>query len=1029
MDPKHISRKQQSEEGRTELALYCIKDTELPLQIYDATARVPTLVENAAQIGLQTQHVLDRGVQSWVFSKLLRKGKCGSGPHFLYYVFPYDPQRFSANASSRKENYEGGKVMDPISGYYEDPTAVLDFSSLYPSIMQAHNLCPSTLVDQETIRRNGFVRGRDVHNVHKGGEFWFLDTRIRHGLLPQLLDDLLGARARTKRAMKREKDPWRRAMLNARQLSIKVVANSTYGFMGAEMGILPCKPVAATVTARGREMIMTTKDAIEKRFQRSKGWVCDSQVVYGDSVSGDTPIIVRDTNTGCVFVSRIDEFVTSSSTWIAYGSCGKEQVLIDGIEVWQDGGFTPITRIIRHARGTHQKLVRVLTHTGLVDCTEDHSLLRPNGDCARPRDVDVGTKLLHTSDDSMLISSFESNDCGNIGENEAFAMGLFVADGSCGVYGRGKDIKHTWCINNADHALLERAARCLTFKTKILETMHSSGVYKLIPVGNHVDPTLRYRALFYNAHREKRIPPIILHAPLTIVRSFFDGMYAGDGDRQERMRQKICRIDQKGKEICTGLWILGRRLGWKVSINDRVDKPAVFRLTFSTSSKGFRRAPTKIKKMRLLETSPDTQYVYDLETSSHHFHVGPGNLVVHNTDSVMVRMYNPVPRLPMTTQTAVVLGHIMAKYATTMFPAPNELEMEKIFERWILLTKKRYVACAVEGTPISDLQPVLDECANALIQERDDGGGEVKIPEIDAWSSGANLGKASLTVKGVACVRRDAPALVVRIMNHVIDLVLMQGKPEEAIEYSKQELRRTKLGEVPLEELIVSKQLSKPVEDYVARAPHVCLAERMAIRQRGGDMLEAPIAGDRVPYIIVYTPPVAVKGKPKVGDMAEHPEYAKRMGLRPNGSWYVDHQLRNPLKQIMDPVVQSMGEDRDVEELFTGDHMRSVRIRDSLEQLKANEHAKGKSKSAWRGFWCMQKCPKCKAVMTGDKCTYCTADTPSSKPRKQTKRKRKRKEHDLMECGKFVRMASCKKCKAPITDANANGECVACSKN
>jgi DNA polymerase delta subunit 1 len=44
------------------------------------------------------------------------------------------------------EKFEGAIVIDPKRGFYEDPIATLDFASLYPSIMMAHNLCYTSLV-------------------------------------------------------------------------------------------------------------------------------------------------------------------------------------------------------------------------------------------------------------------------------------------------------------------------------------------------------------------------------------------------------------------------------------------------------------------------------------------------------------------------------------------------------------------------------------------------------------------------------------------------------------------------------------------------------------------------------------------------------------------------------------------------------------------------------------------------------------------------------------------------------------------
>ena len=59
------------------------------------------------------------------------------------------------------EPYEGATVIDPVKGYYDKPIATLDFTSLYPSIMQAHNLCYTTLLTDDTIKKFGLVEDVD----------------------------------------------------------------------------------------------------------------------------------------------------------------------------------------------------------------------------------------------------------------------------------------------------------------------------------------------------------------------------------------------------------------------------------------------------------------------------------------------------------------------------------------------------------------------------------------------------------------------------------------------------------------------------------------------------------------------------------------------------------------------------------------------------------------------------------------------------------------------------------------------------
>ena len=66
-----------------------------------------------------------------------------------------------------------------------------------------------------------------------------------------------------------------------------------------------------------------------------------------------------------------------------------------GIESWSDRGWTPLYRVIRHRLASHKRIIRVVTDHGLVDVTDDHSLLRPNGQEVRPGECAIGTPLMH----------------------------------------------------------------------------------------------------------------------------------------------------------------------------------------------------------------------------------------------------------------------------------------------------------------------------------------------------------------------------------------------------------------------------------------------------------------------------------------------------------------------------------------------------------------------------------------------------------------------------------------------------------
>ena len=100
---------------------------------------------------------------------------------------------------------------------------------------------------------------------------FFVTAKRRKGLLPTILEDLIAARKRAKLDLKNEKDPFKRAVLDGRQLALKISANSVYGFTGATIGKLPCLAISSSTTAYGRQMIEKTKQEVEAEYCVANG--------------------------------------------------------------------------------------------------------------------------------------------------------------------------------------------------------------------------------------------------------------------------------------------------------------------------------------------------------------------------------------------------------------------------------------------------------------------------------------------------------------------------------------------------------------------------------------------------------------------------------------------------------------------------------------------------------------------------------------------------------------------------------------
>ncbi|XP_068855408.1 DNA polymerase delta catalytic subunit-like [Aphelocoma coerulescens] len=249
-------------QSRRRLALYCLKDALLPLRLLERLMTLVTLVEMARVTAVPLSYLLSRGQQVKVVAQLLRQAM--QEDLLLPVVKP-----------EGGEDFEGATVIEPLKGFYDVPIATLDFSSLYPSIMIAHNLCYTTLLGPGGAQRHGLGPGDFIRTPT--GQL-FVGPGVRRGLLPRVLQGLLAARARVKAALAEEQDPERRQVLDGRQLALKVSANSVYGFTGAQAGRLPCLEISQSVTGFGRQMIERTKQLVESQYP-------GVQVVYGDTDS------------------------------------------------------------------------------------------------------------------------------------------------------------------------------------------------------------------------------------------------------------------------------------------------------------------------------------------------------------------------------------------------------------------------------------------------------------------------------------------------------------------------------------------------------------------------------------------------------------------------------------------------------------------------------------------------------------------------------------------------------------------------
>jgi DNA polymerase alpha subunit A len=167
--------------------------------------------------------------------------------------------------TKKKDKYKGGLVFEPEKGLYDKFILVMDFNSLYPSIIQEYNICFTT-VDRSSVAEN--------EHEEKVPE---VPIDQAQGVLPKLIANLVMRRREVKKLMKDKRaTPEQLALWDTKQLALKLTANSMYGCLGYTQSRFYARPLAMLTTFKGREILRSTKELAESN---------QLQVIYGDTDS------------------------------------------------------------------------------------------------------------------------------------------------------------------------------------------------------------------------------------------------------------------------------------------------------------------------------------------------------------------------------------------------------------------------------------------------------------------------------------------------------------------------------------------------------------------------------------------------------------------------------------------------------------------------------------------------------------------------------------------------------------------------
>jgi len=456
VSPKEIFALQKgSADDRRRIAEYCLQDCALCNRLIMKLEILANNIGMSNVCSVPLSYIFMRGQGIKIFSLVSKQCR-----EEKMCIPTLSKPRFGEAPSPEDEDvddsgYEGAIVLEPKTGIYlDDPVSVLDYASLYPSSMISENLSHDCIVLDPAYDNLPGLEYLDIsYDLYEGVGDKKVKTGVKtcrfvqlpngeKGIIPRILMKLLKARKDTRKKMAYETlvledgsdisgmvsevvedgveklkvaridgcaadmvevsrvksraatyDEFQLAVLDGLQLAYKVTANSLYGQCGARTSQIYMKEIAACTTATGRKMILTARDFILENYT-------GAEIIYGDSVTGDTPLLIKYPDE-TIDIVAIDSIVDEKD-WSSYDNfkvtelqlSNKQQATVNA-RVWVNGQWADIRRVIRHY--CNKTIYRVNTSRGCVDVTADHSLIDINGNQVKPGDCKAyKTKIMHS---------------------------------------------------------------------------------------------------------------------------------------------------------------------------------------------------------------------------------------------------------------------------------------------------------------------------------------------------------------------------------------------------------------------------------------------------------------------------------------------------------------------------------------------------------------------------------------------------------------------------------------------------------
>ena len=876
------------DEGKEKIGEYCRYNLHDAVLTYKLCEKMlPSIIEFVKIVGLPVYDINRMGFSQLVEWYLLRQA-----PNYNE-IAPNKPN-YNEIGKRKMQTYRGAFVYEPEPGLYKDIT-VFDFRSLYPTIISSHNISPAMLNCE-------CCKGKEVTPTEE--KYWFCTKK--KGFIPAMIEELITRRMRIKEMMKEEKN----VFLEARANSLKLLANSFYGYLGFYAARWYSIECAKSVTAYGRFYIQKVIDKA-----KAEGF----KVLYSDSITNNRHVTLMDKQ-GFVQIKNIEELFVENADK-KYEAGEKEFINLEGYKALsvdlntKKVSWKGLRKVIRHKNA--KRVFRINQKYGECQVTEDHSIICSDGKRFIPsKPKDMGGKHLTKIVRIPPLMKIKEIDVYRLLKNYSYKVKykgrIKIANAHAdknwvwfGMTNRKKPVrvKRTIKAGSKEFIALIRllglyiaegsSSTPETTKSRLGASISSGNVELLKQLQKD------YSTLFDNAkasviasQKSKRELAYVntkgdkktitykdsTHKlqMMNILSAVFFKVFCGQKSRGKKLPYFIYHVDKKYQQIMLACLIEGdgsksvnKRLGYSEEYIKNYFKYTTNSLELAS---GFSFLLTQLGQKHTINYRASKEaysictsskfnknfktkiieedyrgFVYDLEVEDTHVFVDScGQVLLHNTDSIFLSLKGKSKKD----------AEHFSEAINVELPGLMELEYEGFYPSGIFVSAK--------------VGPFGAKKKYALISE----DGLIKI-------------------KGFETVRRNWSLIAKEVQEKVLNIILKENNKEKAFEYVKGVISDLRDKKVPVEKVVIATQLQKEISSYDAVGPHVAIAQKL--KNKG--IVVGP--GSMISYVVT-------QGKERIRDRAKLPDEVNEDEY--DADYYINNQVVPAVEKIFEIIGYSKGD-------------------------------------------------------------------------------------------------------------------------